>query len=341
MPGGTDAYAALEGWREDDATAAFACFRSSAQAIVAAKSPLRAALPATPDLVAVARAALDLPSTPRLEDARAFFEGRFLPVRLGAPAFLTGYYEPVVDGARDRSEAFAAPILARPDDLDAVEPYPDRTAIERAALEGRYRPLVWLRDWVEVFLIQVQGSARVRLPDGTILRLTYAGRNRRPYTSIGRILVEDGAIAPDAMSLDRLKTWLRDAGQEWGERGRAVMARNSSYIFFAAVPEAGQAGPTGGAGVPLTPLRSIAVDRTLWCYGLPFWIDATLPWVSDDPQPFRRLMIAQDTGSAITGEARADLFFGAGEAAGRRAGGIRHHGTAVLLRPRPLAGDGP
>ncbi len=331
--------AALPGWAEDDAAAAFASFRLTAEAILGGAAPLRSAQPAGPDLARAARAALDLPAAVSIEDARAFFADRFAPVALAADAFLTGYYEPVVDGALTPGPGFEAPVLARPDDLDACEPYPDRAAIEREALDpaGRFRPVAWLRDWVEVFLVQVQGSARVRLADGTELRLTYAGRNRHPYTSIGRLLVAEGAIAAEAMALDRLKAWLRANGQGVGARGRATMARNASYVFFAATPTDGRSGPTGGAGVPLTRLRSVAVDRTRWSYGLPFWVDARLPWTGGDEfRPFRRLLVAQDTGSAITGEARIDLFFGSGEEAGIRAGGIRHGGTAVVLLPRAV-----
>ena len=350
----------LEGWADDDATAAFACFRASAQAIVARSCDLRPALPPPESLVAVARAALALQPWPSQATARAFFERCFRPVLVGNPAqaFFTGYYEPVVEGALARSAEFDAPILARPPDLrtltageprpaalegfsaarvardGALAPYPDRAAIEAAVDRGgTFEPLLWLRDRVEVFLVHVQGSARVRLRDGATLRLTYAGRNGHPYTSIGRLLVEQGAIAPDAMSLAALKGWLREKGQAPGEPGHDVMARNASYIFFEAAPELSAAGPTGGEGLPLTALRSIAVDRSLWCYGLPFWIDADLPWRKTPSPPLRRLMIAQDTGSGITGPARADIFLGSGDAAGHLAGGVRHRGTFVVLRP--------
>ncbi len=368
QPAGARATAALSfddltGWAEDDHAEAFACFRISAESLSAGCPALRPALPDCPALLRIARAALALPPSPTRHAARRFFERCFTPVLVAgkADAFFTGYYEPEVEGVLEPSASFTAPLLARPDDLKtfaadearpaalagfaaarigpdgALSPYPDRAAIEAAALLGEYRPVVWLRDWVEVFLIQVQGSARVRLPDGRRLRLTYAGRNGHPYTSIGKILAEQGAVAPGAMSLDRLKDWLRASGQAPGQRGRAVMQRNASYIFFEASAEAGQGGPIGGQGIALTPLRSIAVDRGLWSYGLPFWIDADLPWRSAGAEPFRRLMVAQDTGSAVLGAARADIFFGSGEAAGRRAGDIRHHGGLVILRPNPSA----
>ena len=184
-------------------------------------------------------------------------------------------------------------------------------------------------------MIQVQGSGLVELTDGRRLRLIYDGRNGRPYTSIGRGLIEAGEIREAEMSLARLKGWLRAAGVRPGERGRAWMQRNASYIFFRLAPdEPPGGGPIGGAGLPLTPLRSIAVDSNLWPYGLPFWIEARLPWRGAQPEPFGRLMIAQDTGSAILGAARADLFFGSGDEAGLRAGSIRHDADFRVLLPR-------
>ena len=144
-------------------------------------------------------------------------------------------------------------------------------------------------------------------------------------------MIEEGEIAEGDMSLASLKAWLRHDS----ERGLAMMRRNRSFVFFKLVDDFDpELGPIAGAGVPLTPLRSIAVDRTIWAYGLPFWIDAELPWIDETPRPFRRLMIAQDTGSAIVGAARADIFFGSGDAAGARAGAIRHRADFIVLLPR-------
>ena len=201
-----------------------------------------------------------------------------------------------------------------------------------------------MRDAVEAFLIQVQGSAQVVFPDGRRARLAYDGRNGLAYTSIGRILIETGAIAESEMSLARLKALLRDAGAHEGGRGLELMRRNRSYVFFRLVEDFDPSlGPIAGAGVALTPLRSIAVDRARWAYGLPFWIEAELPWQDRSPQPFRRLMIAQDTGSAIVGPARADLFFGSGDAAGesrRRDPASRNLRRSAAQRRRAVK-DGP
>ncbi len=362
-PEGVDRPAGIEteGWQ-----AAFEAFRRTALAATEGPASPRPALAPWPGLHAVFAAARAHATGLPEAEARDFFTRHFAPQAVSVrEAFFTGYYEPVVEGARERSAAFSAPLLARPDDLvgfapydprpdwardlaaarvgpdGTLSPYPSRRAIEAAAENGAFRPLVWLRDWVEVFLIHVQGSARVRLPDGRRLRLTYAGRNGRPYTSIGRILAKSGAIAPGAMSLDRLKAWLRDNGQAEGQPGRALMQRNASYIFFDATPDSDEAGPIGGAGVPLTALTSIAVDRTRWCYGLPFVIDAALPWAGPQPAPLRRATIAEDTGSAIVGPARVDLFLGSGPEAGRLAGGIRHKGSLTVLVPRDTGGAGP
>jgi membrane-bound lytic murein transglycosylase A len=191
---------------------------------------------------------------------------------------------------------------------------------------------VFVRDAVEVFVIQVQGSARIRLADGSIVRVAYAGRNGLPYTSIGRILVERGHIPLAEMSLERLMAWLRANP----EAGREVMRQNRSYVFFRRADELDPAdGPIGGAGIPLTPGRSLAVDRTLWSYGLPFWLEGELPLAHGGSEPLRRLMIAQDTGTAIVGPTRGDFFFGSGPEAGTRAGLLRHATRFVVLLPKP------
>jgi membrane-bound lytic murein transglycosylase A len=211
------------------------------------------------------------------------------------------------------------------------EPYPDRQAIEGGALGERAKPIVYLREPGEAFIIHVQGSARIRLPDGSVMRVAYAGRNGQPYTSIGRLLVEAGEMSLDDMSLERLMGWLRDHPAE----ARALMWRNRSYIFFREATElAPEAGPIGGAGVPLVPGRSLAVDRGLWSYGLPFWLEGEMPLPQGGVEPLRRLMIAQDTGSAIVGPARGDFFVGSGPKAGTIAGLLRHPVHFIVLRPK-------
>jgi membrane-bound lytic murein transglycosylase A len=171
------------------------------------------------------------------------------------------------------------------------------------------------------------------------MALTYDGRNGWPYTSVGRLMIERGLVKQAEMSLDLMKETLRRLGTGPGEAGRRLMQENRSYVFFQIDgSERRRIGPIGGEGAPLTPFRSIAVDRSIWCYGLPFWIAARIPWQSEAETEFCRLMIAQDTGSAIIGPARADLFFGAGEAAGRRAGDVRHAAQMIVLLPKDVGG---
>jgi len=338
-------FADLADFGQDDHLEAFQVFARSCAAIAAKKSPLRNGAPATPALNAIANAALRK-EVREPAQARRFFERHFRPCRVSACAglrndgFLTGYYEPIVEGSSQRSRNFTAPLLRRPDNPNARAAYPERAAIEAGAIKRRSAAIVWLRDRVEVFLAQVQGSARVRLADGRLLRLAYAGRNGHPYTSIGRILIDTGEIAEADMSLATLKQWIRAHGQNPGDAGALLMHRNKSYVFFSPHEECEPArGPIGGQGINLTALRSIAVDRAIWTYGLPFWIAANLPWRGSFPSPFRRLMIAQDTGSAVTGPARADIFFGSGDDAGARAGDIRHAGDVVVLLPAEEAPD--
>jgi membrane-bound lytic murein transglycosylase A len=341
----------LPGFATDDLVAALATFRGTARALLDGTAPLRAAKPPSAPLLDTCRASLTWPEGQ--DAAHVFFDTHFNAVTLAEPAFFTGYYEPELPGALTRSAAFTTPLLGRPADLETfaqgetplgpglsagrrdqtgrLVPYPTRADIEAGALGTAAQPLVWLRDPIEAFMVHVQGSVRVRLEDGRVLRLAYAGRNGQPYTSIGRILVTEAGLAPEAVDLAGLKAWVRAHGQGPDTAGGRLMARNASYIFFSideSLPP--DAGPRGGAGVSLTPLRSLAIDRQVWSYGLPFWVEADLPEAAG---PLARLMIAQDTGAAIVGPARFDLFFGSGPAAGAAAGGVRHGGRAHLLLP--------
>jgi len=350
-------FAALAGWAEDDHAAAYHAFLRSCRALDASASALRPAQAPQADLLAICREALKTPD-PGKAAARLFFETHFEPVAVTPHAgsgFLTGYYEPEFQGSRTPDATYRVPLLDRPEDLvtvaqgetlpglepglqgarrtkDGYEPYPDRAAIEEGALGSRARPVVFLSEPGEAFIIHVQGSARIRLGDGSVMRVAYAGRNGRPYTSIGRLLVQQGEMDLETMTLAKLMGWLKDHP----EPAKALMRRNESYIFFREASElAPEDGPIGGAGIPLVPGRSLAVDRSLWAYGLPIWLDGQLPLTLDTAEPLQRLMIAQDTGSAIVGPARGDFFFGSGEEAGRRAGLLRHPVRFVVLQPKP------
>lgn len=349
----------LAGWEEDDHKAAFQAFLRSCRALDARAAELRPAQLPDERLLAICREALATPDLSRAQ-ARQFFETRFRPhavMPLEGKGFLTGYYEPEFEGAREPDSTYRIPLLSRPDDLITIpqgetlpgvdpglqaarrtsngyEPYPDRAAIEDGALGSRAKPVVHLKEPGEAFIIHVQGSARIRLTDGSVMRVAYAGRNGQPYTSIGRLLVERGEMDLESMTLEKLMGWLKDNP----EPARALMRQNRSYIFFREARELGPGdGPVGGAGIPLVPGRSLAVDRTLWAYGLPFWLEGELPLTLEAAEPLRRLTIAHDTGSAIVGPARGDFFFGSGPEAGRRAGLLRHATRFVVLLPEPTS----
>ena len=329
----------LPGWEADDHEAALEAFRLTARRHL--ERPLRSR-PSTPlnGFDAVARASLDD------VDARAFFETRFEPRTLGSGK-LTGYYEPVVPASAERTAEFAVPLHARPPELVATEPpmrygvrrggivrpYHDRGAIQSGALDGRGLEIAWLRDAVDAFVIHVQGSARLAMRDGTVRRVTYAAKSGHEYSSLGAVMLarlreRDPDTPATAVTADKLSTWLRGLGDELP----GVLALNRSYIFFAIAP-AGDEGPVAAAKVPLTAGRSLAVDRNLHSFGLPFWVETQAP-LPGETSATRRLTIAQDTGSAILGEARGDLFVGSGAAAGRIAGDMNHPARFTVLLPR-------
>jgi len=355
-------FSQVAGFAAAELLPAFQVFQNTARAFASHVPELRSALPVGPDLHAAFKASLEI-ETGDEAVARRFFQSCFVPHDVhpdSGQGFLTGYYEPEVQGSLTQTDRFTCPILARPDDLitfdqnaspllegyaaarrlqnGALAPYFSRSEIEAGFAQHHTRPVVFLEDPVEVFLIQVQGSARIVLPDGRRLRLKYAGRNGHPYTSIGKVIIAQNHIAAESMTLARLKSWLRGNDLRIGGLARSIMQLNSSYVFFEIQPEIEQSiGPVGGAGLPLTPLVSLAIDRSLWSYGLPFWLNAQLPFKRTASESFQRMMIAQDTGSAIIGPARGDVFFGSGDAAGTLAGNIRHDAAFTVFLPKPDA----
>lgn len=353
------AWSSLSGWGKDDHAAAFDAFLASCRPITAGAPPRAKVHSIAAALREVCARALVL-GPARANEARDFFEAEFTPVRIARLAetegFLTGYYEPVVSGSRQPTREYTVPIYRRPGDLISGArrsgpgfpnkggawrrvgkkrvPYHDRAAIEDGALDGKGLEICWLKDPVDAFFMQIQGSARVQLEDGAILRLNYAAHNGHPYTPVGKILIDRGEVPKDEMSMDRIRQWM----EAHPEQGKELRRQNRSFVFFRVADLAGHEEAVGGQGIPLTSGRSIAIDRKLHIYGTPFWIEGQLPLESEASlAPFRRLMIAQDTGSAIIGPARADIYFGAGEAAGRVAGRIRHPATFVMLVPRAAA----
>lgn len=351
------AFSSLAGWPADDHLAAFHAYCASAEEVVAGRYRQRPLGPDAAAAEAVAQAAL-LADVKDGTDARTFFERWFQPYRIEDNGFLTGYFEPVLHASRTRKPGFDVPLLRRPADLCAVtdanrpegwdpdmrfaratpnglQPYHDRAAIRAGALNGQGLELAWLADPVDAFFIHVQGAAKLdldpSLPAGDparYLRVTYDGKTGHAYTSIARLLCERDGLAPAAMTADVLAQWLRDHPDERD----GLIDRNRSYIFFREVKGLNPAsGPVAAAKVPLCEGRSIAVDRTLHTFGSPIWLE-TAPLPGDDA-PAARLTVAHDTGSAITGPARADLFVGSGAEAGIIAGRIRHKATLTLLLP--------
>lgn len=348
--------AALAGWSTDDQLAVLRLFAQGCET----DPPLRQGAPPPPALPTLCSKAAALLAAGDVspDTARRFFADNFAFWRIrpaGAErGFMTGYFEPEFEGSLTRSDAFPTPLYGRPADLvtrmpgddwpeldqaltsarrtaRGLEPFPDRAAIEDGVLAGQGLEILWMRDPVDRFVLQVQGSGRIRLPDGKVTRLVYAGRNGHPYTSLGRELSRRENIPPEQMTMDKLIARLKaDAGF-----ARDLIRLNRSFVFYARNDDLPpESGPIGGAGLPLTPLRSIAVDRSLWPYGMPAWIETEIPDGKGGSERLARLMLAQDTGTAIVGPARIDLFVGSGAEAGHRAGLIRHPVDFVVLWPR-------
>jgi membrane-bound lytic murein transglycosylase A len=345
----------LPGWEEDDPSAALSAFLRSCRRLLSLPpgEPLTFAGTAG-DWRPVCETAARVSSGPTA--ARAFFEERFQPFAASAggdpQGLFTGYYEPLLHGSRERTDRYRVPLYVRPPELVMVDlgdfreelkgqriagrvedgelvPYPDRRAIEEGALAGRELELVWVDDPIDAFFLQVQGSGRVRLEDGSEMRVGYAAQNGHPYFAIGKDLVERGALKPEEVSMQSIRRWLEENPELAGE----VMARNASYVFF---EELEGEGPLGAGGVPLTPGRSLAVDRKHWPLGVPIWLDteAPSPRPGEPDRPLRRLLVAQDTGGAIRGPVRGDVFWGHGEDAAEVAGRMKHPGRMWVLLPR-------
>jgi membrane-bound lytic murein transglycosylase A len=353
------AWSDITGWNDDDHLAAFKTFRASCKAISGQTGPPgdKALSGSLREPCQDARAA-DITDNAR---AKAFFEAHFEPLqisRLGEDAgFVTGYYEPVIDGSRTKTDVYTVPVYRRPSNLfvrgynqESVSlpnkgevfrkigrrklvPYYDRGQIEDGAIAGRGLEICWLKSQTDLLFSQIQGSARVRLEDGSTVRINYDAHNGYPYTAVGRVLIDRGIIPKEQMSMQKIREWM----EQNPEGANEVRRQNRAYVFFREVQLSDKDEAVGAQGVPLTPGRSIAVDKSLHVYGTPFFIQGELPIESEQSKtPFGRLMIAQDTGSAITGPARADLYFGAGADAGRISGRLRHNMHFVMLVPKSL-----
>jgi membrane-bound lytic murein transglycosylase A len=349
-------WATLPGWADDDVAAAWPAFRVGCPALVAA-----ATTQPTWQRVCELGNAVE-PSQPAA--VRTFFQTHFTPYAVrGADGrdggLVTGYYEPLLAGSRTRTARFGVPLFAPPEDLltiDLGSLYPElKDKRVRGRVEGRRVVPYWTRDdiaagrapvaglelaWVEnpveAFFLEIQGSGRVALADGSVLRVGYADQNGHPYRSIGRVLIDRGELAPERASMQGIRDW----GRRNPDKLPALLNENPSYVFFRAVPppapgslEAAIDGPIGTLGVPLLRERTIAVDTRSVPLGTPVFLATTFPLSS---RPLQRLVLAQDTGGAIRGAVRADYFWGFGDAAGREAGRMRQEGRMWVLWPREV-----
>jgi membrane-bound lytic murein transglycosylase A len=332
----------LPGWRDDDLGEAWPAFRASCRAI--AKRELWREICSAADALGVADG----------ERARAFFERHFRPhlvisTDAGEEGLITGYYEPLLRGSRTRTARYRYPLYRVPDDLVVVDlasvypelksmrlrgrlegrrlvPYFDRAQIESPAQPLGGQEIAWVDDAIDLFFLHIQGSGRILLESGETLRVGYAEQNGHPYRAIGRVLLDRGELAPGEVSMQSIKARLRASP----ERTDDILNTNASYVFFRELP-AGSQGPPGSLGVPLTPVRSIAVDPRHIQLGTPVFIATTWPGT---PKPLNRLTMAQDTGGAIRGAVRADFFWGSGELAEREAGIMKERLRMWVLLPQ-------
>ncbi|WP_417414826.1 murein transglycosylase A [Hoeflea sp.] len=359
---GREDFSTLPGWAEDRPAAAFAAFRRSAAHATTIKSYRTGSLglshaefqPAY--AAALAGSASESGYLPDAE-ARSFFETWFRPVAvtpLDDDGLVTGYYEPEVAVSSTPESGYRFPFLRKPENLikvpdpenppagipvghafmlagaDGMDCCPDRQAIESGAFDGKGLEIAWASSRVDVFFAHIQGCARLCFADGRIERITYAAKSGHPFTGIGGLLVKRGEISADTVSMSSIRKWLADHP----EQSEKLTWENRSFIFFEkAAVENDFLGPVAAAKVPLEPGRSLAVDRHIHTFGTPIFVSAPELEDFDEPRPFARLMIAQDTGTAIVGPARGDLFAGCGSEAGEKAGSIKASARFVILAP--------
>ena len=326
------AFSDIKGWKEDDHIKALSAFRLTAKEILAEgrgfKRPSQFG-GTLEDWLDVCRKAF------AVVDGRSFFENEFcaLAVNDKTKGLFTGYYEPQVFGSMTPTRDYFVPIYAKPHDLVSQTPYFSRREIEEGALAGKGLELCYLNSWEEAYFIHIQGNGRVILPDGKALRLSFAAKNGHAYKSIGRLLLNRGIGSAQTMSMQFLKNWM----QHNTTKARELMWENPSFVFFSATHQIDPTlGAIGAAKVSLTPMCSLAVDRSYWAFGTPLFVSTYLPPESGG-DAFQKLMIAQDTGSAIKGMVRGDVYWGWGPQAELAAGHMKQPGQVIALLPKPLA----
>jgi membrane-bound lytic murein transglycosylase A len=352
----------LPGWAEDDPRPLFGAMAACLAHIQGAKPYRAGSLGLTAqDLVPFLEAAPTAASGSAAE-ARLYFEQETVPFKIerenGRKGFVTGFYEPEIEVCDHPQGEWRFPFYRRPADLadvddsnrpasmdgsyafgrqtaGGIEAYPDRRDIDNGCLDGLGLEIAWAKSKVDVFFAHVQGAARLKYPDGTIRRITYAAKAGHPFSPIGRLLIDRGQIGASEISMQSIRQWLADHPAEVDE----VLWHNRSYIFFREADVSDSAlGPVAAAKVPLVPGRSLAVDRLIHTFGFPFFIRAESLTHLDDGKPFARLMLALDTGTAIVGPARGDIFTGSGFEAGERAGTIQNDADFYILIPKAAAG---
>lgn len=326
------AYDDVKGWKKDTIEEALPAFVRSC------KKPYNSRSAAAAELIdpqILADVCDEAQQTPR-HNAREFFESNFEPYQLSTPlreeGTLTGYYVPLISGSAQPDAQYKWPVYGVPPDLQDRRPHDSRAQIDAGSLKNKAPIELWVNDPIMLFFMQIQGSGRAQLPDGSLVTLQYAGQNGHPYTAIGRVLVERGELTSEEVSLQSIRQWLIDHPAQAPE----VMQQNESYVFFKRKPTSEM--PMGGQGVSLTAERSLAVDTSQIPYGLPVFIDASAAEGDDTSHAgIQQLVITQDTGGAIKGPLRGDLFFGAGEQAEAFAGQLKHSAQWVLLVPKRIA----
>jgi membrane-bound lytic murein transglycosylase A len=337
----TLSFTSLDGWKDDDHALAFDAYLKSCSAILQGSKHMRAARPVYGALFKVCERAAAAGRLDR-EQARIFFEANFNPVRVTPPGhaegFFTGYYETEVTGSPVATDEYNVPLYTAPaatikHNKSKVFADLDRSNIEDGALAGKHLEICWVKNPIDAFFAQIQGSTRVKLDGGKLMRLNYVASNGQRYYPVGKDLIDRGIVTKEEMSMDKIRDWMEANPEE----GKELRRKNRSFVFFRETPLGEADECIGAQGIPLTPGRSLAVDRNIYVYGTPIWIDADLPIASEKPETkFRRLLVAQDTGSAIIGAARADIYFGHGEEISHVAGRIKQHGQFVMLVPRSV-----
>ncbi|PST17517.1 transglycosylase [Mesorhizobium plurifarium] len=353
-------FSELPGWTADDPAPVIASLRRCHRHVTAVKPYKTGSLGiSVGDLLPAFEAAGG--EFADAESARAFFEGEFLPFRIcpreKGTGFVTAFYEPEIEVRAQPDAQFRFPFYRRPSDLididdenrpegmdpyfafgrlrdGRIEEYPDRRAIEEGFLAGRGLEIAFARSKSDVFFVHVQGAARLIYPDGARRRITYAAKTGHRFSAIGKLLVDRGEIDSATVSMASIRGWLA----AHPDRVDEVLWHNRSFIFFREAPvDEEDLGPVAAAKVPLAPGRSLAVDRLIHTFGVPFYIASRTLTHLDGGHPFGRLMLALDTGSAIVGPARGDIFTGSGDEAGLLAGSVRNDADFFILVPRAAA----